>query len=397
MKKLLQRLSKYSFSYTGRIIIALCLFGAGILFNRLHLEASIPNDNTPRANIDLFWEAWNVLDDRYAFDAPTSEEKIYGAISGLTRAYEDDYTSFHPPREAQFFADTVSGKFGGIGAEVNIQGGLLIIVAPLEGSPSQDAGLKPGDIILGVDERDIVGMTLNEAISYIRGEAGTPVTLTIVREGRDEKFDVTVVRDIVSVPVVDTEVIDGVFVLRLFNFNESSDVEFKRALQSFKRSGSDKLLLDLRNNPGGYLGAAVDIASYFLSQGKVVVSEDFGNSGRESEKYRSVGHDLLDGEEFEMAILVNYGSASASEIVAAALTDHGKATLLGEQTFGKGSVQELVTLDNDTSLKVTIAKWLTPKGNYIDQEGITPKIIIEEDTESEEDLQLQEAVRWFNR
>lgn len=367
----------------------------GMLFNRFHTDAARIANITPQANIDMFWQVWNILEERYVFEEPSVEERIYGAIEGLTRSYDDDYTSFQEPERAQFLNDTVSGKFGGIGAEVNIQRGLLVIVAPLEGSPAQRSGLRAGDVVMEIDDIEVIGLTLNEAISKIRGEVGTPVTLTILREGRDERMDITVVRDEVVVPVLDTSVVDNVFVIELYNFNETSSELFRGALRSFRRSGKDKLLLDMRNNPGGYLDAAVSISSHFLDQGKVIVQEDFGDSGREMEKYRSSGYDVVDIDDFEMAILINEGSASASEIVAASLQEHGVATLIGETSFGKGSVQELIRLPNETSLKVTIAKWLTPKGKHIDGEGVAPEFEVVNNPDVDQDLQLEAAINYL--
>jgi len=380
---------------TIRIVTSVLIFFLGVASGRIYLEAARGSDATPRANIDMFWQVWNILDEKYAFDTPSVDNRMYGAIEGLAKAYGDDYTSFQKPEEAKFLNDTVSGKFGGIGAELNVHKGLLIVIAPLEGSPAQKAGLLPGDIILEVDDIEVIGMTFNEAISNIRGEKGTPVTLTILREGKEDKMKITVVRDVVDVPVLDTEVVDNIFVIRLYNFNETSSDKFKEALISFKRSGKEKLILDLRNNPGGYLDAAVDISSYFLDQGKVIVLEDFGDTGRDSQKYRSSGFNLLSDIEFSMVVLINEGSASASEIVAAALGEHEVATLIGETSFGKGSVQELIKLPNQTSLKITIAKWLTPKGKHIDGVGIIPEYTINHDVNTEQDLQFEAAINYL--
>ena len=381
----------------SRIIIALIIFVAGAAFSQAYTKVNVPQEVSAQSeDLELFWQVWNILEEKYPFDEPEISDKFYGAIAGLARSYGDDYTSFLPPAESEYFNDTVSGEFGGIGAEVDISSGLLVIVAPLKGSPSEAAGLKAGDIVLTIDDVDVVGMTIDEAVGLIRGEVGTPVSLGIIREGQDEAQEITVVRQIVTIPIAETQIIDDVFVISLFNFNEASREEFKKVITEFKESGKQKLILDLRNNPGGYLQAAIDIASYFMPQGKVIVTEDFGSSQVPTEIYRSSGHELLEDRAFDMVVLVNYGSASASEIVAAALLEHNIATVIGETTFGKGSVQELIQLPQNTSLKVTIARWLTPKGNQINEEGIVPDIIIEEDFDTEQDEQLLRALQYLD-
>lgn len=382
----------------SQVVIALLIFGLGIAFSEAYSHSKIPSDiSRDNEHQELFWKVWNLLEERYPFDEPTSDTKFYGAISGLAESYGDDYTSFFPPQDAQYFNETVSGEFGGIGAEITLEQGYLVVVAPLENSPAQASGLKPTDIIMKVDGDKVSGMTLNEAISRIRGEVGTTVTLSVLREGNEDLRDIEITRDIVTIPVIETEVIDGVFVIHLFNFNEKSSDEFSEAITEFKNSNSQKLLIDLRNNPGGYLEASIDIASYFVPQGKIVVTEDFGNNGMENEHHRSSGHTLLKNKGYEMAVLINHGSASASEILAAALQDHDIATVLGERSFGKGSVQELIQLPQDTALKVTVAKWLTPDGNMINEEGVDPDMVIESPEEgSSQDIQLQEAVDYLN-
>ena len=379
-----------------RIALGLSIFFLGFAISRAYSIVSVPDEVTAQQeDLELFWRVWNTLEGKYPFEEPTTQEKFYAAIEGLTRSYGDSYTSFLPPQEATFFNETVTGEFGGIGAEVNLVSGLMVIVSPLENSPAQEAGLMPGDIVTKINGEEIIGKTLTQATSLIRGEVGTDVTLTIVREGVDDTKDTTITRDIVTVPVIETKNIENVFVIALFNFNETSQDEFEKALKEFKKTDSERLLIDLRNNPGGYLEAATGISSYFLPQGKVIVKEDFGNSGREDYIYRSSGNSLLKDKEYDVAVLVNRGSASASEILAAALADHDVATIIGEQTFGKGSVQELIQLPNDTALKVTIARWLTPNGTVIQDEGIIPGLPVRDDATTIEDEQLLRAVDYL--
>jgi carboxyl-terminal processing protease len=235
-------------------------------------------------------------------------------------------------------------------------------------------------------------MTLDEAVFLIRGERGTPVTLTISREGQKQPLEIKIVRDNIQIPILDTEKKDnGIFVIKLYNFSENSPDAFRNALREMISSGSDKLILDLRGNPGGYLEASVDMASWFLPPGKIVSIEDFGNSDQEN--YRSRGYDIFKNLPF--VILVDEGSASASEILAGALQDYKIATLVGTKTFGKGSVQELVPITGDTSLKLTIARWLTPNGRSISEKGLEPDVEVkmtEEDRNAGKDPQMQKAI-----
>lgn len=379
------------------VILALVFFAGGAFFQQQISTAQVPDDIALHGeDMDLLWTVWNTLEQQYPFQEPTTQDKLYAAAKGVANSYGDDYTVFLPPRDTTYFNETVSGEFGGIGAEVSLDSGYLVIVAPLEGSPAQSAGLMPGDIIIEIDGEDIVGMSLNEAISLLRGKPKTEVKLTVARIDESETLEISVTRDIVIVPIVETDIIDDTFVIQLFNFNEDSRKAFTAAIREFKTSGKEHLLIDLRNNPGGYLEAATYIASYFLPQGKVIVREDSGLKKEQEQVYRSTGHDLLHGDDIDLGILVNYGSASASEILAGALQEHEKAVILGETTFGKGSVQELIQLPQKTALKVTIAKWVTPLGEYIDQKGIVPDIVIERETEpSSEDEQLKRAIKAF--
>ncbi len=353
-------------------------------------EVGKPQDT----DFSLFWEAWNTLNQKYAGSTtPPSNERVWGAIEGLAASYGDPYTSFFPPEEAKNFEETVSGNFGGVGMEVGIREGILLVIAPLKNTPAYKAGVKAGDKIIKIDDMEASGLSVDKAVGLIRGEKGTTVVLTLSRENTEEPIKVSIVRDAIEIPTVDSELRpDGVFVLRLYNFSALSPALFRQGLREFIESGSDKLILDLRNNPGGYLEAAVDMASWFLPAGKVIVKEDFGED-RKSEDYRSKGYDVFK-EGLGMVVLINGGSASASEILAGALRDHGKAILVGEKSFGKGSVQELINLPDNTSLKVTVARWLTPNGTSISGGGIKPDVEIKMGPEDEKkliDTQLEKA------
>jgi carboxyl-terminal processing protease len=373
----------------SRVVVLLAIFVLGYFAGKFHSNALVPKElSAEKQSFSLFWEAWNMLDNRYPFEEPSVQDKIFGAIRGLTEAYNDDYTTFFNPSEASYFNDNVTGEFGGIGAEIGVVKGFLVVVSPLQNSPAAKAGLQAGDLIMNVDGTEVSGMSLDEAINLIRGDIGTTVELGIIRRGSSETETVSVTRELVNIPILEYEQREDVFVVQLFNFNEDAGVEFEKAMEAFAASDANKLVLDLRNNPGGYLNASIDIASYFLPQGEIVVTEDYGNSETKPDVFRSFGHETLSQKEFTTAVIINYGSASASEILAAALQDHGVAKVYGETSYGKGSVQELIDMPEATAIKVTVAKWLTPKGTHIDKEGITPDVEILEpksETDSVED------------
>jgi carboxyl-terminal processing protease len=351
--------------------------------------------NNFQADLSLFWNVWNIMDEKYPFDEPSSDEKIFSAIEGLVNSYDDPYSQFLLPVESEFFSQTVSGVFAGIGAEITIRNGFLTVISPLKDSPAEQSGLQPGDVITHVDGYDISGETLGGGISKIRGKQDSTVVLTIFRVGEAEPRDVEVTRKVVTIPVLKSEIIDDIFIIHLYNFNELADDAFRKTMNDFKESGLTKILIDVRNNPGGYLSASIDMASYFLPQGTVVLREHFGDEKSDT-LYRSLGYDLITGINPQIIILQNNGSASASEIVAGALSDNGVAKIAGEQSYGKGSVQQLIELPQSTALKVTIAKWLTPNGDEISEIGISPDYEIPSDFDSLEDTQLQEALTLFN-
>jgi carboxyl-terminal processing protease len=356
-----------------------------------------------------FWKTWNIINEKYvSADGTTDQEKVWGAIKGLAASLNDPYTVFFPPEEAEKFQEDISGSFQGVGMEIGMRNDVLTVIAPLKGTPAEEAGVLPGDKIIQIDDVVTAPLSIDEAVSLIRGEAGTKVVLTIVRKEGGEPIEIPIIRAVIDIPTIDTEVqtvsggksengvglvADNVFVIRLFNFYASAPRRFREALREFVKSGADKLIIDLRGNPGGFLEAAVDIASWFLPAGKVIVREDIGE-GEEGRVYRSKGYDIFN-ENLKLAILVNGGSASASEILAGALREHGIATVVGQKTFGKGSVQELVDITEDTALKVTVARWLTPNGNSISKEGITPDVEVEmtlDDVEAGVDPQLEKAI-----
>ncbi len=376
---------KFLFILVGVALLA-SSFGAGYysgIQRKTELEkvASLTNkeaDKPGSVDFSAFWKAWNLLDEKYvpahAHATTTDQDKVWGAIQGLASSYGDPYTVFFPPAEKSSFDSQVSGNFEGIGMEVGVKDGIVSVVAPLKGSPAEKAGMKAGDLILKINGGTTAELSIDKAVSLIRGPKGTTVTLNVLREGRKDPFDVKIVRDTIDLPTIDTEKrTDGVFVIRLYGFTATSPDLFRDALQEFIASGDSKLIVDLRGNPGGYLDAAVGIGSYFLPQGDVVVRERSGSAPEQI--FRSQGlATWADG--FKMAVLMDGGSASASEILAGALQENGIAKLIGEKSFGKGSVQEVVPVTDDTSLKVTVARWYTPNGISISDSGLKPDISV---------------------
>lgn len=350
-----------------------------------------------------FWQVWNLLNEKFVAVAtstkPVTEQgKLWGAIEGLASSYGDPYTVFFPPVESQQFAEEISGNFEGVGMEVALRDGVVTVVAPLKGTPAYKAGVLAGDKIIKIDSTVTAGMTVEEAVKLIRGKKGTTVKISVSREGDKNPKEILIVRDIINIPTIDTELLKGgkVFVIHLYNFSAVSTELFRAALREFALSGTEKLILDVRGNPGGYLEAAVDMTSWFLPSGEVIVREDFGGKYEEV-VHRSKGYDVFN-ENLKMVVLIDGGSASASEILAGALKDHNKAVLIGSKTFGKGSVQELVRVTSDTSLKVTIARWLTPNGYSISNGGLTPDLEVKrtsEDFEKDVDPQLDRAIRFL--
>jgi len=350
---------------------------------------------TTQADFSPFWKVWNTINEKYSTaDKITDQDRVYGAISGLMGSLNDPYSVFFTPDEAKSFKDEIAGNFDGIGMEVGMKEKILTVIAPLKDTPAYRADIKSGDKILKIDKTITTGLGIEEAIKLIRGPKGTTVTLTIFREGNQQPKEIKIVRDTINLPTLDTELRkDGIFVIKLYSFSANSANFFRQAMKQFVDSGSDKLLLDLRGNPGGYLDAAVDMASWFLKGGKIIVTEDYGNN-RAPEIFRSKGYDIFN-DKLKFVILMDNGSASASEILAGAMQNNGRAKLVGSQSFGKGSVQEVVDVTPDTILKITVARWLTPNGTSISEKGLTPDYPVEitqKDLDAKKDPQLDKAV-----
>ena len=354
------------------------------------LEIPEPTGNS----FDLFWEAWTLIQRNYYGELPSEEEMVYGAIRGALNTLDDQFTAFIEPRTAEINREDGTGSFEGIGAYVSMRDGRLMIVSTFDGQPAEEAGLRGGDLVLQVDETPIENMSIYEAISLIRGPEGTPVRLTVVREG-EEPFEVEIVRARIDIPVVEWEMReDGIAYVSLNDFSSDASVKLAGALQELLAQDPDGLILDLRSNPGGWLNEAILTSSLFLPKDEVVVIERYKDSDPE---FLTTPLDPI-VPDLPMVVLVNGGSASASEIVAGALQDYGRAVLIGETTFGKGSVQWPQELSNGAELRVTVARWFTPNDRAIHGEGLEPDIEVEltlEDFEAELDPQLDRAVEYL--
>lgn len=340
----------------------------------------------------VFWEAWKLVQQEYYGEIPSPQTVAYGAIRGALQTLGDPYTSFIEPKIARILEEDASGQFEGIGALVRMnRDNKLEIVRVFEGSPAQKTGLRAGDLVIEVNGQSIVGYSIYEAIALIRGPAGTSVTLTIERPGQRDPIRVTVTRARITIPVVEARMLpEGIAYLRLFDFSAQATRQLRDQLRSLVAQNPRGLILDLRDNPGGFLDQAIQVADLFLDEG-VAVYERMKDG--EERVFRSKSGDP--GEKIPMVVLVNAGSASASEIVAGALQDRGRALLIGERTFGKGSVQLSHTLSDGSELRVTIARWFTPKNRAIHGEGLNPdvEVKVEPGAEAgEADLQLQRAV-----
>ena len=363
--------------------------------------------NVTNDQLAPFWKVWATLNDKFVEATTTqadTEKRIWGAISGLASSQGDPYTVFFPPVENKMFQSDIRGNFDGVGMEIAIKDKVLTVVAPVKNSPAERAGVRAGDRIIKIEDKVTADLPVDEAVKLIRGKRGTPVIITFFREGVSEPLVKTLIRDVIEIPTLDTSTKGDIYVIKLFSFTSESPQLFRAAMRDFLQSGKNKLILDLRGNPGGYLDAAWDIGSWFLPAGKIIVTEDFGaKSSTENVVLRSKGYDVMAkyfGQNYKMVVLVDGGSASASEILAGALNEQGVAKLVGTKTFGKGSVQELVEITPETSLKVTIARWLTPSGHNLSHDGLEPDYKVEmtqKDIDNKKDPQMDKAVEILSK
>lgn len=366
-------------------------------FPRIKISREVPDNRD--IDFGLFWRIWDTIDASYYDKSKISPQKmVYGAISGMVSSIGDPYTAFLPPEENKVVEEDLSGSFEGVGIQIGFKGKNLAVIAPLPNSPAEEAGLKAGDLIVGIIdvekkiETTTSGMNLNDAVKLIRGKAGTKVTLVLLRGDSTETFKKEITRKAIDVPSVTVEYLeyDTVAHIKLLKFGADTNAEWQAVVAQVvgNRVQVTGIVLDLRNNPGGYLQSSVDIAGEFVKKDSVVVVEDRGltKNNFKTDRTGKFGN-------MKVVILVNGGSASASEILAGALSEINGYKLVGEKTFGKGTIQEPMQLDKGSSLHITTAKWLTPKGNWVHEKGLTPDVEIKDNDETEEDEQLQEAIK----
>jgi len=392
--------------------------------------------NKDDIDFDLYWQVWNILKsdyvDRDKEGAITDKKLFYGSVKGLVNSLDDPYSVFLDPEIKKKFDEDMSGVFDGIGAEIGIKNKILTIVTPLADTPAEKAGLRAGDRILSINKKDTMEMPVDIAVSLIRGKKGTPVTLKIYREIEqpsppsknnkkinskkinDKKIidenifpkDFIIIRDTINIKSVVTTIKNkqyadilaknNIAYIKIASFNQDTLPLFNKEVMSLLATNKKTLLLDLRNNPGGYLDVSIEVGAYWLGDNKVIVSELRADKEKENEHkrdYYGISKALL--KNIKTVVLINEGSASAAEIVAGALQDHKKARLIGKKTFGKGSVQEVRNLPGGSAIKLTIAKWFTPNGRSIHELGIMPDIEVDlksQDISDEKDPQLEKAI-----
>lgn len=388
--------------FAGVAIIFLSLGASGMYYyDRNYTEpreikvvgvTNLEEGKPETVDFNIFWQTWDLIQKKYVGRSELNlQAMVWGAAKGLIESLDDPHSSFLTPKESENFQTSLSGKFEGIGIEIAVRKDILTVVAPLEGTPAKAAGLKAGDQIVKIDDKPTLDMSLEEAVSFIRGPKGTTVKLAILRKGFDEPKVFSITRDTINIPSVNLSFIgDDIAHFKIYNFNERSFWEFRQAAIQVANSGRERIIVDVRDNPGGFLESAIYAAGWFLPRDTVVVKEDKGEGPFVCDECRSGGPALLQNR--KIVILVNNGSASASEILAGALRDNLGAKLIGEQTFGKGSVQELENLPAGVIVKITVAKWLTPNGTDINEKGLAPDIEVENPAEGEKDLQLEKAI-----
>ncbi|OGM25731.1 hypothetical protein A3D00_03310 [Candidatus Woesebacteria bacterium RIFCSPHIGHO2_02_FULL_38_9] len=404
---------KLSFLKARNIIIGIILVvsasGIGYFFGVKGFEANfrkfpkvtVSRETPPAKSLDfsLFWKVWDTISLVYYDKSKIVPSKmVYGAIKGMVASLGDPYTAFLPPEENKVTQEDLNGNFEGVGVQIGFKGTQLAVIAPLSGSPAEKAGIKAGDYIIGLkDQRKniqtgTVGMSLPQAVEIIRGQAGTRITLTLLRKETEAPITIEVTREVINVPSVVLTFKgenNSLAVITLSKFSADTKQQWAKVIESVLVKGESVkgIILDMRNNPGGYLDGAIDIASEFIKSGTVLIEED-GKGVRNEVKVSRVGRVL----DYPLTALVNSGSASASEIVAGALKDNKRASIVGETTFGKGTVQEPQQIEGGSSLHITTSKWLTPSGFWVNDKGLTPDVKILDDEKTDKDEQLEKAI-----
>ena len=366
-----------------------------IVFNFLTLSSKSEEDIYKK--IDLFSEVLNKINKQYVDDVNQSE-MMDAAINGVLQSL-DPYSAYMSPEMFENMATETSGEFGGLGIEVGMEAGVVKVISPIDNSPAYRVGVKAGDYIVKINEIQVQGKSLSEAVELMRGPVGSDIEITVRRRGERKALTFTITREIIEVASVKTEIKDkNVGYIRLTSFNENSSDQIKKKLGEFKKNKNiEKYILDLRNNPGGLLSQAIKISDFFLENGEIVSTKSRKNS--ENRKWFAKKGDIINGD--TILVLINYGSASASEIVAGALKDHKRAILIGEATYGKGSVQSIIPLDNKGAIRLTVSKYYLPSGDSISDVGVVPDFEVAEESDSfrintETDNQLDFALKLLN-
>jgi carboxyl-terminal processing protease len=387
--------------------IAMCAFVGGFAYNAFNsadaqspvsvVRSVIRGSPAPAkapSEFGVFWEVWNIISREFYGKVPSTKEMTYAAIRGAIKTLNDQHTVFLEPRRADQEKEQLRGDFQGIGAQVNVQNNQIVIVAPIPGSPAEKAGIKAGDIIVKVDDKDVTNMSLEDVVAIIRGPRGTKVKVTVVRLGVKDPIAFEITRDVIQTPSVITRLEEGnIGYVRLTIFGGKSRDEVANALKDLKAKGAKAFIFDLRDNPGGYLDTAIGVAGQFIKDG--VIAYERGKSGQDKEFKADGKGEWTDGP---LVILINKGSASASEIVSGAVQDRKRGTLIGDTSFGKGSVQSVHELSDKSSVHVTIAEWLTPNKTQISGKGLTPDMSIPigpEDQKRGLDTQLKAAIDYL--
>ena len=372
-----------------KILIILFLF----CFNK----SFAANNSTIYQKIDLFSEVLNKINNEYVEEIDQSEV-MDAAIDGVLQSL-DPYSSYMSPEMLSNMQTETSGKFGGLGIEVGMEAGVVKVISPIDNTPASKAGLKAGDYIVKINDEQVQGKSLSEAVDLMRGEVGSDIEITVRRKGVKKALIFNITREIIKIQSVKSEILENsIGYLRLNAFNENSSDQIKNQLKVIKKNKNIKsYILDLRNNPGGLLSQAIKISDFFLNEGEIVSTKSRNKS--ENKKFFARKGDIIDGK--TLIVLINYGSASASEIVAGALKDHKRAIVLGEQSYGKGSVQSIIPLKNKGAIRLTISKYYLPSGKSISEVGVVPDIEIGEETDdfkinSESDNQLKFALKLLN-
>lgn len=363
------------------------------------VKADLDRTSPEKVEFSLFWNVWDTLENIY-FDKSklNASDMVYGAIKGMVAAVGDPYTVFLTPRENKIVQEDLQGNFEGVGIQIGFKGSQLAVISPLEGTPADRAGVMAGDLIIGIKDdlkgvdRGTVGISLPEAVQIIRGPAGTDVVLTLIRDGEDQPLEIAVTRGEIEVDSVALNFVgenENIAHMRINKFGAETTQEWDNRVLEVLKSNVDGVIVDVRGNTGGYLQAAVDIASDFLETGEVVVIEQTGTG----EKTEFISERIGKLKNYEVVVLANEGSASASEILAGALRDQINAPLVGKTTFGKGTIQEPQQIENGAGLHITIARWLTPNEVWVNETGLTPDVEVSNNPETEQDEQLDAAVK----